>query len=101
MQRRRCKTQCRLAAFMVQAFFTRWWHEQDKRMQRLVRRLVRDKQLGIVNGGYVQNDEAASHFVAMIDQTTRGHRSGPAVAAYVVADSSSETGRQPIICPGP
>lgn len=43
-------------------------------MQRLVRRLVRKKQLSFVNGGYVQNDEAGPHFVGMIDQTTRGHR---------------------------
>ena len=89
------------AALMVQAFFSRWWHEQDKRMQRLVRRLVRDKQLGFVNGGYVQNDEAASHFVAMIDQTTRGHRSGPAVAAHAAAGRNLETGRQPIMSQGP
>jgi Glycosyl hydrolases family 38 N-terminal domain len=68
------------AAMLMQAFFIRWWTEQDERMQRLVRRLVRDKQLGFVNGGYVQNDEAASHYIAMIDQTTRGHRSGFQVA---------------------
>ena len=30
-------------------------------------------QLDFVNGGYVQHDEAAAHYVAMIDQTTRGH----------------------------
>jgi Glycosyl hydrolases family 38 N-terminal domain len=83
----------------MQAFFTRWWHEQDKRMRRVVRRLVRDKQLGFVNGGYVQNDEAASHFVAMIDQTTRGHRSGPAVAAHVLRQQEVYTdGRQPVLC---
>ena len=31
-------------------------------------------QLDFINGGYVQHDEAAAHYVAMIDQTTRGHR---------------------------
>lgn len=30
-------------------------------------------QLSFVNGGYVQHDEAAAYYVAMIDQTTRGH----------------------------
>ena len=69
----------------TQAFFIRWWREQDERMQRLVRRLVRDEQLGFVNGGYVQNDEAASHYVAMIDQTTRGHRYCRPKAAHVAA----------------
>lgn len=31
-------------------------------------------QLEFINGGYVQHDEAAAHYVAMIDQMTRGHR---------------------------
>lgn len=31
-------------------------------------------QLDFANGGYVQHDEAAAHYVGMIDQTTRGHR---------------------------
>lgn len=31
-------------------------------------------QLEFVNGGYVQHDEATAHYVAQIDQTTRGHR---------------------------
>ena len=43
-------------------------------MQRDVRQLVNDGRLDFVNGGWVQNDEAASHYVGMIDQTTRGHR---------------------------
>lgn len=38
-----------------------------------VRRLVRDGRLVFVNGGWVQHDEAASHYVGMLDQTTRGH----------------------------
>jgi hypothetical protein len=59
-----------------QSFFTRWWDEQSDATRELVKKLVREGQLDFVNGGYVQNDEAASHFVAMIDQVTRGHRCG-------------------------
>lgn len=58
----------------LQAFFTRWWDEQSAATQTLARRLVSEGRLGFVNGGWVQHDEAAAHFVAMIDQTTRGHR---------------------------
>ncbi|GAB4821252.1 hypothetical protein N2152v2_008298 [Parachlorella kessleri] len=55
------------------AFFMRWWAEQDEDTRGLVSRLVENGQLDFVNGGYVQHDEAGSHYVAMIDQTTRGH----------------------------
>lgn len=57
-----------------QSFFTKWWAEQDDATRELVKKMVREGQLDFVNGGYVQNDEAAAHFVAMIDQVTRGHR---------------------------
>eukprot|EP00208_Stichococcus_sp_RCC1054_P002016 CAMPEP_0206142692 /NCGR_PEP_ID=MMETSP1473-20131121/17914_1 /ASSEMBLY_ACC=CAM_ASM_001109 /TAXON_ID=1461547 /ORGANISM="Stichococcus sp, Strain RCC1054" /LENGTH=1182 /DNA_ID=CAMNT_0053537795 /DNA_START=217 /DNA_END=3765 /DNA_ORIENTATION=+ len=60
--------------FAEMAFFSRWWREQDRAMRSLVRRLIKGGQLSFVNGGYVQNDEAASYYVAMIDQTTLGHR---------------------------
>lgn len=59
---------------IVQSFFTRWWREQTTATKDLVRKLVDNGQLDFVNGGYVQHDEAAAHYVAMIDQTTRGHR---------------------------
>ena len=57
-----------------QSFFTRWWQEQTEEIKDLVRKLVDNGQLDFVNGGYVQHDEAAAHYVAMIDQTTLGHR---------------------------
>ncbi|KAL3162416.1 hypothetical protein ABBQ32_010087 [Trebouxia sp. C0010 RCD-2024] len=55
------------------SFFTRWWREQTTATKDLVQKLVDNGQLDFVNGGYVQHDEAAAHYVAMIDQTTRGH----------------------------
>lgn len=38
-----------------------------------VKDLVSRGQLTFVNGGWVQHDEATSHFSMMTDQTTRGH----------------------------
>ncbi|EFN53834.1 hypothetical protein CHLNCDRAFT_36397 [Chlorella variabilis] len=55
------------------SFFMRWWAQQDEDMHALVTQLVQDGQLEFVNGGYVQQDEATAHYVAMIDQTTLGH----------------------------
>ncbi|XP_010679912.3 alpha-mannosidase isoform X2 [Beta vulgaris subsp. vulgaris] len=60
--------------FAEQAFFQRWWAIQDMETQAEVRKLVDAGQLEFVNGGWVMHDEAASHYIDMIDQTTLGHR---------------------------
>eukprot|EP00879_Flechtneria_rotunda_P012931 GHRR01013504.1.p1 GENE.GHRR01013504.1~~GHRR01013504.1.p1 ORF type:complete len:746 (+),score=240.71 GHRR01013504.1:364-2601(+) len=56
------------------SFFSKWWQQQSSGVQQQVRELVASGRLDFVNGGFVQHDEAAAHYVAMIDQTTRGHR---------------------------
>jgi Glycosyl hydrolases family 38 N-terminal domain len=73
----------------LQAFFTRWWRQQEEDVQDLVRELVHSGQLSFVNGGYVQHDEAAAHFVAMLDQTTLGHGYRGAAAWKGVFDTGS------------
>jgi alpha-mannosidase len=60
--------------FAEMAFFERWWNQQDEDTQSLVTKFVKEGRLNFVNGGYVQHDEAAAHYIAMVDQTTRGHR---------------------------
>jgi len=55
------------------SFFMIWWRQQGEERKEVVKRLVKEGRLDFINGGYVQHDEAASHYVAMIDQTTRGH----------------------------
>lgn len=59
--------------FAEQAFFQRWWATQEIERQEEVRKLVVAGQLEFVNGGWVMHDEAASHYIDMIDQTTLGH----------------------------
>ncbi|XP_044607793.2 lysosomal alpha-mannosidase isoform X2 [Equus asinus] len=56
------------------AFFSRWWHQQTNRTQEIVRDLVRQGRLEFANGGWVMNDEAATHYGAIIDQMTLGLR---------------------------
>ena len=60
--------------YVEQAFFARWWDEQDAAMKANVRRLVKDGQLQFVNGGWCMHDEAGPFYLDMIDQTTLGHR---------------------------
>lgn len=59
--------------YVEQAFFSRWWNEQNDKMQSRVKKLVKNGQLAFVNGGWCMHDEAATHFMGMIDQTTLGH----------------------------
>ncbi|KAL5706468.1 alpha-mannosidase [Ranunculus cassubicifolius] len=60
--------------FVEQAFFQRWWAEQNVGTQQLVRKLVDSGQLEFINGGWCMHDEATTHYIDMIDQTTLGHR---------------------------
>ncbi|XP_074275155.1 putative alpha-mannosidase At5g13980 [Silene latifolia] len=60
--------------YVEQAFFQRWWREQNEPMQNIVKDLVKSGQLEFVNGGMVMHDEATPHYIDMIDQTTLGHQ---------------------------
>ncbi|OWM66454.1 hypothetical protein CDL15_Pgr013671 [Punica granatum] len=55
------------------AFFERWWVTQSPETQEQVKKLVDSGRLEFVNGGWCMHDEAATHYVDMIDQTTLGH----------------------------
>ena len=55
------------------AFFSMWWGEQTEETKGRVRKLVKDERLAFVNGGWCMHDEATTHFMGMIDQTTLGH----------------------------
>ncbi|KAI5683990.1 hypothetical protein M9H77_05218 [Catharanthus roseus] len=69
--------------FAEMAFFSRWWYTQSQEVQEAVRKLVGSGQLEFIltktniwcrNGGWCMHDEAASHYIDMIDQTTLGHQ---------------------------
>ena len=53
-------------------FFHRWWSEQNKQTQDLVKTMVENGQLTFTNGGWTVNDEGAAHYVDIIDQMTLG-----------------------------
>ena len=60
--------------YVEQGFFQRWWRQQSDAMQETVQGLVSSGQLEFINGGWCMHDEAAPHYIDMIDQTTLGHR---------------------------
>ncbi|EOA22308.1 hypothetical protein CARUB_v10002909mg [Capsella rubella] len=60
--------------YVEQAFFQRWWNEQSETIKRIVKDLIHSGQLELINGGMCMHDEAAPHYIDMIDQTTLGHR---------------------------
>ncbi|KAI6671517.1 hypothetical protein NL676_006402 [Syzygium grande] len=59
--------------FAEMAFFQRWWLEQSPETQEQVRKLVNAGQFEFINGGWCMHDEATTHYIDMIDQTTLGH----------------------------
>ncbi|KAL1785109.1 lysosomal alpha-mannosidase [Sigmodon hispidus] len=60
--------------YVEMAFFSRWWKQQTKATRDSVQELVRQGRLEFVNGGWVMNDEGATHYGAIVDQMTLGLR---------------------------
>ena len=60
--------------YVEMGFFQRWWEEQEKDMQDLVKKLLKNGQIEFVNGGYCMNDEATVYYEDTIDQMTMGHQ---------------------------
>jgi alpha-mannosidase len=60
--------------YVEQAFFQRFWREANDYDKNITRHLVKNGQLEFVNGGWCMHDEAAAHYIDMIDQTTLGHK---------------------------
>jgi len=63
----------RTFTYVEMAFFSMWWDEQSDETKELAKGLVKNGQLSFVNGGWCMHDEAATHYMGMIDQTTLGH----------------------------
>lgn len=60
--------------FVETSFLMRWWRDQDNYTRSRFKKLVLNGQLEFISGGWSMNDEAASHYTAIIDQMTLGHR---------------------------
>jgi alpha-mannosidase len=55
-------------------FFSMWWKDASSwAIHDTLRGLLASDQWSFVNGGWCMHDEATSHYMGMIDQTTLGH----------------------------
>ncbi|TYI63587.1 hypothetical protein E1A91_D09G028900v1 [Gossypium mustelinum] len=55
------------------SYLERWWRDASDDKRESFTNLVRNGQLEIVGGGWVMNDEANSHYFAIIEQITEGN----------------------------
>ncbi|WCJ20886.1 Alpha-mannosidase 2 [Euphorbia peplus] len=55
------------------SYLERWWKDATEEKRESFTRLVKNGQLEIVGGGWVMNDEANSHYFAIIEQITEGN----------------------------
>ncbi|CAG2109290.1 unnamed protein product [Medioppia subpectinata] len=60
--------------YVETAFFWKWWTHQTDTVKDTVKRLVNNGQLELISGGWSMNDEANSHYSAIIDQMTWGFK---------------------------
>ena len=68
------KDETRRFIYVEMYFFSRWWDIQSESRKQDVRMLVDNGRLVFINGGWTMNDEAATHYNAIIDQMTLGMR---------------------------
>lgn len=54
------------------SYLSMWYDTADPGRREKVKRLIQNGQLEIVTGGWVMNDEANTHYFAMIDQMIEG-----------------------------
>lgn len=55
------------------SYMERWWRDASEDKRESLTNLVKNGQLEIVGGGWVMNDEANSHYFALIEQVTEGN----------------------------
>ncbi|ESO07427.1 hypothetical protein HELRODRAFT_110840, partial [Helobdella robusta] len=56
------------------SFFTTWWQYASQNMRDTVKKLLDEKRLEILTGGWVMSDEANAHYFAMLDQLIEGNQ---------------------------
>jgi alpha-mannosidase len=63
----------RTFTYVEMKYFRMWWNEASDAQKDSVRWLIANEQLTFTNGGHCMHDEASTHYIGMMDQTTLGH----------------------------
>jgi alpha-mannosidase len=68
------KEKHRRFSYAEMVYFERWFNEKSAPMQKLVRRLVKTRQLELVNGGWTSMDESCPTYEDMLVNLEKGHK---------------------------
>ncbi|KAL7538827.1 hypothetical protein ACHAXR_008811 [Thalassiosira sp. AJA248-18] len=63
----------RTFTYVETKFFSKWYMSLPDPLKQSLKELIAKKQFSFANGGWCMHDEANTHFMGMIDQTTLGH----------------------------
>ncbi|KAL9187321.1 hypothetical protein ACHAXT_001424 [Thalassiosira profunda] len=63
----------RTFTYVETKFFSMWYASLSESSKQSLKELIAKKKWSFANGGWCMHDEAAAHFMGMIDQTTLGH----------------------------
>ena len=67
-------THNRTFTYVEMKFFSKWYLALPSALQESLKDLIKREQFSFANGGWCMHDEAATHYMGMIDQTTLGHQ---------------------------
>lgn len=67
-------THNRTFTYVEMKFFSKWYLNLPSAQKEALKGLIQKEQFSFANGGWCMHDEATTHFMGMIDQTTLGHQ---------------------------
>jgi hypothetical protein len=64
----------RTFTYVEMKFFSKWYLTLPPALKNSLKELIKEEKFSFANGGWCMHDEAATHYMGMIDQTSLGHQ---------------------------